>query len=114
MFAGLRVSELRHLKRSWVNLEEGTITVPTRQYCNCPECKAKRDGVWRPKTRKGARTILIHPTLLPVMSEFLAKQDGLNLTSYDLQRSRNRLPSGSDGRYEDHCLSDGSHSCHSF
>ena len=30
VFGGLRVSELKHLRRSWVNLEEGTITIPTR------------------------------------------------------------------------------------
>ncbi len=34
LYAGLRVSELKHLKRSWVNLEEGTITISTRQFCD--------------------------------------------------------------------------------
>lgn len=80
LFAGLRVSELKHLKQSWVNLDEGTITVPTRQYCDCPECKVKRDGIWRPKTRRGARTIPIHPILLPIMSEYLVGHEKLGLT----------------------------------
>jgi integrase len=80
VFGGLRVSELKHLKRSWVNLEEGTLTIPTRQYCNCSECRKKRDGIWRPKTKKGARTILIHPLLLPVLEEFFATNEELGLS----------------------------------
>lgn len=84
LFAGLRVSELVHLNRSWVNLEEGTITVPSRQYCSCKECNQvnkktgkTKDGIWKPKTIKGARTILIHPVLLPVMTEFLANYENV-------------------------------------
>jgi len=38
VLGGLRVSELKHLRRSWVNLEEGTIAIPTRQHCKCAEC----------------------------------------------------------------------------
>ena len=53
MLAGLRVSELAHLKRDWFNAEEGTLTVPIRQYCDCWECTRKRKGIWRPKTKKG-------------------------------------------------------------
>jgi len=81
VFAGLRVSELKHLRCSWVNLEEGTITIPTRQYCDCAECKRKRDSLWRPKTKKGARTILIHPMLLPVMKEFLDSHEEIGLST---------------------------------
>ncbi|MFC1981105.1 tyrosine-type recombinase/integrase [Chloroflexota bacterium] len=80
LFAGLRVSELKHLRRSWVNFQEGTITIPTRQYCQCSECKKKRDGIWKPKTKRGARTILIHPALTTVLSEFLAVNEELGLT----------------------------------
>jgi integrase len=87
-FGGLRVSELKHLRRSWVNFEENTITIPTRQYCQCNECnfidpKGKRKpkaGIWKPKTKKGARTILIHPVLVPIMSEFLASNEEIGLT----------------------------------
>lgn len=80
IFGGLRVSELKHLRRSRVNLDDGTITIPTRQYCDCAQCKKKRDGIWRPKTKKGARTILIHPTLLPIMAEFLNFNEELGLS----------------------------------
>ena len=79
-YAGLRVSELVHLRRTWVDFEENTITVPPRQHCDCRECQRRRDGVWRPKTRHGARTIRIHPKLRPVLQEYLADHDGLGLT----------------------------------
>ena len=88
VYAGLRVSELKHLRRSWVNFDESTITIPTRQYCKCTECnhvdgKGKqkpKEGIWKPKTKKGARTILIHPVLLPIISEFLAGSEEIGLT----------------------------------
>jgi integrase len=86
VFAGLRVSELKHLRHSWVNLEEQTITVPTRQYCDCAECKRKRDGIWRPKTKKGARTILIHPMLMPVIREFIDRYEEIGLSTFTLWR----------------------------
>jgi len=80
LFAGLRVSELAHLKRSWVNFDENTITVPVKQFCSCWECNKKRDGEWRPKTKQGVRTIRIHPELRPILEEYLAANDGINLT----------------------------------
>lgn len=87
VLAGLRVSELAHLKRSWVNFEQGTITIPSRQYCSCKECNhinkktgKTKSGIWRPKTVKGARVVLMHPVLLPVMSEFLANNDVIGKT----------------------------------
>ncbi len=87
VFSGLRVSELKHLRRSWVNLDEGTITIPIRQYCNCAECNytnpktgKSKHGIWKPKTRKGARTILIHPLLIQVMTDFLGSNEELGLS----------------------------------
>ena len=80
ILAGLRVSELVHLRRAWVNFDENTITVPVRQTCDCWECINKRDGQWKPKTKHGERTIRIHPQLKPILGEFLAGRDGLGLT----------------------------------
>ena len=87
VYGGLRVSELKHLRRSWVDLEQSTITIPTRQYCSCVECNhidrktgKSKEGIWRPKTKRGARTILIHPTLLPVLRDFLAVNEKIGLS----------------------------------
>jgi len=82
-FGGLRVSELCHMRRDWLNFDENTITIPLRQYCDCWECQHKtedRKGIWRPKTKKGAREILIHPLLPPVLTEFFATRDSIGLT----------------------------------
>jgi len=80
VFGGVRVSELVHLRRTWINWEESTLTVPLRQYCQCKECLQYREGIWRPKTKKGNRTIRIHPQLLPVLKEFIGSSDGLGIT----------------------------------
>ena len=80
LLAGLRVSELAHLRRSWANFDENTITIPTKQYCSCWECSHKREGAWTPKTKHGARTIRIHPELRPILEEYLSANDGLVLT----------------------------------
>jgi len=86
-FCGLRVSELAHLKRSWVNIEDATITIPERQYCSCWECNYVnpktgkcKEGIWKPKTKKGARTVLMGSKILPIINQFLLGSDGLNLT----------------------------------
>ena len=86
-FGGLRVSEVVHLRWTWINWDEKTLTVPLRQYCNCRDCNytdkktgKNKGGTWRPKTEHGHRTIRIHPTLLPILMEFLAGGDGLGLT----------------------------------
>lgn len=93
VFGGLRVSELAHLQRVWVNLKENTITVPIRQFCECWECnyiyKGKsKEGLWKPKTTKGARTIRIHPYLLPVLEKFLAQPGKLYPGHLGLSRQR--------------------------
>lgn len=82
-YAGLRVSELVHLRRTWINWEENTLTVPIKQECSCWECnyiKSPKNGIWKPKTKHGARTILVHPQLIPVLKEFLEGQDGVDIT----------------------------------
>jgi len=79
LYGGLRVSELCHMRRDWLNFEENTLTVPMRQFCQCWQCR-QRDGVWRPKTKKGAREILIHPALLPVLQEFFTINEAFPLT----------------------------------
>ncbi len=79
-FGGLRVSELTHLKRTWINGEELTLTVPPKQNCSCWECSHNKNGIWKPKTKQGARSIRIHPLFLPILIEFLGYYDGLDLT----------------------------------
>ena len=52
---GLRESEIAHFKKSWVDFQSGSITIPSSQPCGCAHCS--KQGGWKPKTRAGARTI---------------------------------------------------------
>jgi len=79
-WAGLRVGELCHLRRTWVNFEENTIEVPRRQSCTCWECVNRRNGEWKLETKQGIRTIRINPLLRTIMLEFFEAHDCLNLT----------------------------------
>ena len=104
-FGGLRVSEMVHLRRTWINLDEKTLTVPLKQDCRCKDCNRvvkktgkSKGGVWRPKTEHGHRTIRIHPVLSPIIEEFLASSDGLGLTRQRvwqrIKELKDNLPSG--------------------
>lgn len=80
LFAGLRVGELVHLNRHWIDWDNDTITVPQTQHCGCKECQNKRDGVWKPKSSASSRTFKVHPQLKPVLEEYLAGHDRLGIT----------------------------------
>ena len=63
LLAGMRVGELQHLKATWVDHDEGTITLPARQQCGCYECRTWRNYQWEPKSKAGIRSLLIDPRL---------------------------------------------------
>ncbi len=93
IYTGMRVSELAHLNRSWVNLDEKerTITIPPRQNCDCWECNYVnkrtghcKEGIWKPKTKAGARTIRIHPDFLPIITEFFIYYEKLGITRQEI------------------------------
>lgn len=78
LYTGMRVSEFLHLRRSWVHLERGKrglIIIPLKQPCSCFECKAKRKGVWTPKTREGMRAIPVLDEWRFVLLAFLQKHE---------------------------------------
>jgi integrase len=56
---GMRVGELAHFQRSWLDERRGIIRIPTRQACDCYECSldTKHPGFWGPKTKAGTRII---------------------------------------------------------
>jgi len=70
LFLGLRASEACHLSKDWVT-EEGDIKIPTSQTCNCAECMRMRHGLWKPKTKAGARTLPIPKRLHKDIAELL-------------------------------------------
>lgn len=82
--AGLRISELAHLRFSWLE-QDDCISVPERQSCDCGECVRLRKGFWRPKTKSGARSIPLPPSLAKELRTYLAHhKNGFGLSRISL------------------------------
>ena len=62
LFTGMRISEFLHFKKDWISKDWDYIQIPKEQKCDCKECKRLREGIWKPKTAEGVRTI-------PLLSE---------------------------------------------
>jgi len=56
---GLRVSEFAHMRGEWLDREQGLISIPPSQQCNCRICMQNKEhpGVWEPKTIAGSRVL---------------------------------------------------------
>jgi len=39
LFAGLRIGEVQHLRKTWLDWDKGIIQIPARQLCQCYECR---------------------------------------------------------------------------
>ena len=83
LYTGMRISELIHMKVSWINFERNVITIPESQPCRCQECKdplhnrkgkvTKPANTWKPKTSSSARVIPIVPEVDEVLKNFFSK-----------------------------------------
>jgi integrase/recombinase XerD len=86
-FTGMRVSELIHMRKDWVDWEAGLIRIPETQPCDCHyECRRevkrkgkiiKRGGVWRVKVPEAARGVPILPELRPVLEDFFSRHGSM-------------------------------------
>lgn len=84
VFCGLRISELTHMRADWIT-QDGNLRIPNTQTCNCAECARVRDGLWKPKTRAGARTLPIPQRMRKDLVElFKAKPYGLGVSRIGL------------------------------
>ena len=80
IFLGLRISEIVHMKADWVT-SEGNFHIPSFMACNCSECTAYRENMWKPKTKAGARTLPIASALRKTLFKYLeGHPDGLRLS----------------------------------
>jgi len=69
---------------NWIT-ESGDLKIPTSQVCNCAECSRVRHGLWKPKTKAGARTLPIPKRLRKDLSELLRlKPYGLGVSRVGL------------------------------
>lgn len=69
LYAGLRIGEVQHLKKLWLDWEKDIIIIPARQQCSCYECRKWRKSIWTPKTKAGQRSLLIVPELEPYLRQ---------------------------------------------
>ena len=67
IYSGLRVGELAHMSRDWLNWKDMTINIPPSQDCWCWDCRHYRKGLWQPKTKAGIRSVLIQASLVPIL-----------------------------------------------
>jgi len=86
-FTGMRVSELIHMRKDWVDWEAGLISIPESQPCDAHyDCRReikrrgkiiKRSGLWRVKVPEAARGIPILPELRPVLEDFFSRHESM-------------------------------------
>ncbi len=88
LYCGLRIGEVQHLKKSWLDWEKSIITIPARQECRCYECRKWRKEIWTPKTTAGQRSLLIVPELEPYLQQL---GDGINRSRQALEQRFQRI-----------------------
>jgi len=65
LYAGLRIGEVQHLKKSWLDWDKGIITLPARQQCSCYECRKWRQGYQVHSVTSRGRNAESPNTMLP-------------------------------------------------
>lgn len=82
LYTGMRIGEFVHLKKEWIDWDNGMIRIPKKQPCACYDCmkdrparKPKKNGeippprpkgIWLPKSKAAIRTIPLKPKMFPV------------------------------------------------
>ena len=84
---GMRVGEIAHLNKSWIDFQDDFIRIPKSMECSCFECR-KIDHTWRPKTKAGVRSIPFKsfPTTREVLKGFFGAYDDVSASRRTLQR----------------------------
>jgi len=84
---GMRIGEISHLKKSWLDFQDDKVRIPSSMECTCFECRSKEPpNLWRPKSKAGARAIPFRH--FPVTREVLKGYFGV---FDDVGRSRRAL-----------------------
>lgn len=109
LYTGMRINELCHLHAGWINLREGTITIP------------KQEGTWHPKIVKvvdkrskevlkeyhSNRTIpVLNPMLLAILASLVKNNYRLDMTPKEVWFRLNQLwaMTGLPGKISPHML----------
>ena len=88
LFAGLRIGEVQHLRNTWLLWDKYTIELPSKQICECYECRKWRNGIWTPKTDAGIRSLLIVPEIEPYLRQL---GEGVNRSRQALEQRFERV-----------------------
>ena len=88
LYTGMRIGEVQHLKASWLDWEKEIIIIPARQQCRCYECRKWREGIWKPKTLAGKRSLLIVPELKTHLKQL---DGGINRSRQALEQRFERI-----------------------
>ncbi len=109
LYTGMRVDELCHMHKGWINLREGAITIP------------RQEGSWHPKIVKvldkrtkeiikeynSSRSIpVLNPTLIKILESLVKNNYRLDMTPKDVWVRLNQLWSmtGYPGKISPHML----------
>ncbi len=86
-YTGMRVSELVHMNKSWIDWGPGLIRIPASQPCSehyvCRQERKRRgkvvkpSGLWRVKVKAAARTFPILPELRPVLEKYFETHESI-------------------------------------
>lgn len=84
---GMRVGEIAHLSKSWIDFQDDFIRIPATMECSCFECK-RVGNTWQPKTTAGVRAIPFKhfPTTREVLKAYFGAYDAIGATRRTLQR----------------------------
>ncbi|GAI15715.1 unnamed protein product, partial [marine sediment metagenome] len=105
---GLRIGEIIHMKKTWVDFEREMITIPPHEPCDCNYCikcmkrKVKCKNItpqevmkecWKPKTEAGARSIPFgfDPEVREVLEKFMTKYKKCPLSVRQIQHRIRQL-----------------------
>jgi integrase len=89
---GLRIGEIAHLSKSWLDFQDDRIQIPSAMTCNCFEC-ATSEKEWKPKTLAGSRSIpfKFFPTTREVLKGYFGAYDSVGKSRRALQLKLKRI-----------------------
>lgn len=89
---GMRVGEVAHLQKDWIDFQDDRIHIPSSIPCACFECR-RRDNAWTVKTPAGARSIPFRhfPTTREVLKGYFGAFDAVAKSRRALQLRLKRI-----------------------
>jgi len=78
-FGGMRIGEAVHIRPNWMKGPD-EVVIPATQLCKCKECAARRNGLWKPKTAAGIRTVTVPNWVWNETRDIVTEDRGLGIT----------------------------------